>query len=251
MLAPAPTLDAVFKVDRLSVSFQGTAGPVREFSLSIRRGEITCLLGPSGCGKTTLLRSLGGFITGDKGGGVLFQGQWLTAPSPEIVMIFQENNLYPWLTVKQNAAFGLPYCVGSRTEKRERLDTMLAAVGLTAAADRYPRELSGGMRQRAAIARALVTEPKVLLLDEPFSALDVALRRRMQALVRDIWRTTGTTFVMVTHNVEEAIAVGHRVIVLGDRPMAVMLDERIGDAMTDRYAPDFLALQRRIEDLID
>ena len=251
MLAPAPTLDPVFKVDRLSVSFGSDAAPVRDFSLAIARGEITCLLGPSGCGKTTLLRALGGFLPGAAGGGVLFQGQWLTAPTPEIVMIFQENNLYPWLTVRQNAAFGLAYCAGSRAEKRERLDAMLAAVGLTQAADRYPRELSGGMRQRTAIARALVVEPKVLLLDEPFSALDVALRRRMQALLREIWRATGTTFVMVTHNVEEAITVGHRLVVLGGRPMSVLLDARAGEGMDDRYAPDFLALQRRIEDLIE
>ncbi|WP_271168255.1 ABC transporter ATP-binding protein [Hansschlegelia plantiphila] len=255
MLAPPPLQDPAFKVDRLTVTFPGAdAGarsPIMDFSLEIARGEITCLLGPSGCGKTTLLRALGGFARAENTGGVLFQGQWLRAPTSDIVMIFQENNLYPWLTVRRNVAFGLPYCEGTREEKRGRVEAMLRHVGLEAAADQYPRELSGGMRQRTAIARALMVDPKVLLLDEPFSALDVALRRRMQELMRAIWASTRTTFVMVTHNVEEAIMVGHRVIVLGGRPMSVLLDERTDAIPKDRYAPETLALQRRIEDLIE
>jgi ABC-type nitrate/sulfonate/bicarbonate transport system ATPase subunit len=128
---------------------------------------------------------------------------------------------------------------------------MLQDVDLVHASPKYPPELSGGMRQRVAIARALVTEPRVLLLDEPFSALDVTLRRRMHSLLRQIWAKTRTTFVMVTHNVEEALMVGHRVIVLGGRPMSVVMDERIGEHLKERYAPDFLRLQKRIEDLIE
>lgn len=166
-------------------------------------------------------------------------------------MIFQENNLYPWLTVRNNVAFGLPYAEGTAAEKAKRLDEMLSGVGLEHAAHQYPHELSGGMRQRVAIARALVTEPKVVLLDEPFSALDVGLRRRMQALLRDIWAATRTNFVMVTHNVEEALMVGNRVVVLGQRPMTVLLDERLEGRPKDRYAPEFLALERRIEELIE
>lgn len=253
MLLRAPFSEPAFKVDRLTVAFGSTRKndtPIDDFSIEISRGEITCLLGPSGCGKTTLLRALGGFVTGTSGG-VLFQGQWLKDPTPEIVMIFQDNNLYPWLTVRNNVAFGLPYAQGSADEKAKRLDAMLHHVGLEHAAHQYPRELSGGMRQRVAIARALVTEPKVVLLDEPFSALDVGLRRRMQGMLRDIWAATRTTFVMVTHNVEEALTVGNRVIVLGHRPMAVLLDERLDDHPKDRYAPEFLALERRIEALID
>jgi ABC-type nitrate/sulfonate/bicarbonate transport system ATPase subunit len=252
MLAPTPPTEPLFKVDRLTVAFAGAhATPISDFSLEIARGEITCLLGPSGCGKTTLLRALGGFVPGTAGGGVLFQGQWLEAPTPEIVMIFQENNLYPWLSVKANVGFGLPYAQGSRTEKKARLDAMLRHVGLEKAAGHYPHELSGGMRQRVAIARALVTDPKVVLLDEPFSALDVGLRRRMHTLLGDIWRATRTTFVMVTHNVEEALMVGHRVIVLGGRPMSVRLDQTLGSGPRDRYAADFQALERQIEALIE
>jgi len=255
LLAPPAKIDVAFKVDHLTVDFSGSgtavASPIQDFSLLINKGEITCLLGPSGCGKTTLLRTLGGFIRGNDAGGVLFQNQWVEAPTREIVMIFQENNLYPWLSVRNNIAFGLKYCAGSRSEKRQRLDRMLREVDLVGASSRYPHELSGGMRQRVAIARALVTEPQVLLLDEPFSALDVSLRRRMHALLRQIWAATHTTFVMVTHSVEEAIMVGHRVIVLGGRPMSVVMDERIGEDMKERYAPEFLRLQKRIEDLIE
>ncbi len=128
---------------------------------------------------------------------------------------------------------------------------MLRHVGLEKAAGHYPHELSGGMRQRVAIARALVTDPKVVLLDEPFSALDVGLRRRMHTLLGDIWRATRTTFVMVTHNVEEALMVGHRVIVLGGRPMSVRLDQTLGSGPRDRYAAEFQALERQIEALIE
>lgn len=255
MLAPTKGRDIAFKIDHLTVDFAGASGvggsPIRDFSLEIKSGEITCLLGPSGCGKTTLLRALGGFVRGAQDGGVLFQGQWIEAPSRDIVMIFQENNLYPWLNVRDNIAFGLEYCAGSRRDKKERLERMLQDVDLVRASDKYPSELSGGMRQRVAIARALVTQPRVLLLDEPFSALDVSLRRRMHDLLRQIWAATRTTFVMVTHNVEEALMVGHRVIVLGGRPMSVVMDERIGEHLKERYAPEFLQLQKRIEDLID
>jgi ABC-type nitrate/sulfonate/bicarbonate transport system ATPase subunit len=255
VLAPPTKCDVAFRIDHLTVDFDSagktTASPIQDFSLNIQSGEITCLLGPSGCGKTTLLRTLGGFVRGGEAGGVLFQGQWIEAPTREIVMIFQENNLYPWLNVRNNVAFGLKYSAGSRNEKRERLDRMLREVDLLPASNRYPHELSGGMRQRVAIARALVTEPQVLLLDEPFSALDVSLRRRMHALLRQIWSATRTTFVMVTHSVEEAIMVGHRVIVLGGRPMSVVMDERISGTLRERYAPEFLQLQKRIEDLIE
>jgi NitT/TauT family transport system ATP-binding protein len=240
-----------FQVERLTVDYGAdNGGPLRDFSLDIRQGEITCLLGPSGCGKTTLLKSLGDFVVGRDTGGVLFEGRYLNGPTPDIVMIFQENNLFPWLTVRGNVEFGLKFkpTAGSR---RQTVDTMLRTVGLAEAADRYPNQLSGGMRQRTAIARALVSDPHVLLLDEPFSALDISLRRRMHTLVLDLWEKTGKTMVMVTHNIEEALQVGHRVIVLGDRPAKVLIDaDTSSDAMKDRYSPEFLALQQRIEAVI-
>ncbi|KQV92223.1 ABC transporter ATP-binding protein [Pelomonas sp. Root1237] len=240
-----------FQVERLTVDF-GTdkTGPLQDFSLNIRQGEITCLLGPSGCGKTTLLKSLGGFVVGRDSGGVLFESRYLNGPTPEIVMIFQENNLFPWLSARGNVEFGLKFKAAKRDGKQV-VDEMLRIVGLTEAADRFPNQLSGGMRQRTAIARALVSDPHVLLLDEPFSALDISLRRRMHTLMLDLWSKTGKTMVMVTHSIEEALQVGHRVIVLGDRPARVLIDaDTSADAMKDRYSPEFLEMQRRIEAVI-
>lgn len=246
----------ILHVDNLTVEFEGHGGetvrPLDRFNITIAEGEITCILGPSGCGKTTLLRSLGGFVTPQPTGGVLYRGQYLSGPSPEIVLIFQENNLYPWLTVRQNIAFGIRFQPVQKAERGRIVEEMLERVGLTAAASRYPHQLSGGMRQRTAIARALVSDPRVLLLDEPFSALDINLRRRMHGLLEDIWQATGKTMVMVTHNVEEAIIVGHRVVVLGGAPGHIAMDvETRAPSLKDRYNPDFLALQQKIEIAID
>lgn len=243
------------KAEKVTVTFRDADGavfqPLHNFDLTIRGGEITCILGPSGCGKTTLLRTLGGFIVPEDTGGILYKGQYLTASTPDIVLIFQENNLYPWLTVRGNVNFGVRFRRGDRSRNAVAVDEMLAVVGLADAVDRYPHQLSGGMRQRAAIARALVSDPKLLLLDEPFSALDISLRRRMQQLVRDIWTDTGKTMVMVTHNVEEAIMVGHRVIVLGGQPAQVIIDESTeADEFRNRYSAEFLSLQKNIEDAI-
>lgn len=246
----------IFKVDHLTVSYGGNRGtcvtPIVDLNLSFRDGEIACILGKSGCGKTTLLKALGGFLMGHNTGGVIFAGHYLTEPTPEIVMIFQENNLFPWLTVRGNVGFGLYFKHGSKDCKRETINAMLQTVGLDEAAGSYPSQLSGGMRQRTAIARALVTDPRVLLLDEPFSALDVNLRRRMQSLLRQIWEETGKTMIMVTHNIEEAILVGHRVIVLGGSPSEILIDQDTSAAeMKDRYSKEFLSLQKEIESVID
>lgn len=249
MLMKTEPVDA-FRVEQLTVDYGGDFGPLQDFTLSIRQGEITCLLGRSGCGKTTLLKTLGGFVVGRDTGGVLFEGRYLNGPTPDIVMIFQENNLFPWLTVRGNIEFGLKF---KPKEKRRAgiVEEMLKTVGLSEAAHRYPHELSGGMRQRTAIARALVSAPHVLLLDEPFSALDISLRRRMHALMLELWEKTSMTMVMVTHNIEEALQVGHRVVVLGDRPAKVLIDaDTRSDAMKDRYSPEFLALQQKIESVI-
>lgn len=242
----------IFQADRLTVTFAGaeTHSPIQNFDLKINAQEITCILGKSGCGKTTLLKCLGGFILGEPCGGLLYKGRFTTGPSSDIVMIFQENNLYPWLTVKGNIRFGLKFRQGVHN-KDALVAKMLETVGLTEAARRYPHQLSGGMRQRTAIARALVSNPEVLLLDEPFSALDISLRRRMQDLVSNLWQQTGKTMVMVTHNVGEAIRVGHRVIVLGGNPAEVLIDARTKDpAYRDRYSDHFLSLQKNIEDMI-
>lgn len=240
-----------FQIEKLTVDFnEENSGPLQDFSLTIRKGEITCLLGRSGCGKTTLLKSLGGFVIGRDTGGVLFKGQYLEAPTPDIVMIFQENNLYPWLSVRGNVNFGLKFKPEIKN-RDEAVNSMLQTVGLSESANKFPNELSGGMRQRAAIARALVSNPQVLLLDEPFSALDISLRRRMHELMLGLWDKTKMTMVMVTHSIEEALQMGHRVVVLGDCPARILIDaDTRSEAMKDRYSPEFLKLQQEIEEVI-
>ncbi len=197
------------------VDRRGTVGTtIRHLDLRIRAGELLCLLGPSGCGKTTLLKALGGFLS-PMHGSVLYEGRELATPTPEIVMIFQENNLYPWLTVEKNIAFG-PRMHGVAADRiRELTDELLTTVGLAEARHQFPHELSGGMRQRVAIALALAANSRVLRLDEPFSALDVSLRRRMQEFLRSVWKSSAATLVMVTHSIEEALLVSERVLVLG------------------------------------
>jgi ABC-type nitrate/sulfonate/bicarbonate transport system ATPase subunit len=242
----------IFQTENLTVRFSGDdrISPIEGLNLSINESEITCILGASGCGKTTLLKTLGGFIVGEPVGGVLFKGHYLNGPISDIVMIFQENNLYPWLTVRANVRFGVKFKKNLK-DKEKRVSHFLDIVGLTEAASRFPHQLSGGMKQRVAIARALVSDPAVVLLDEPFSALDVSLRRRMQDLMLQLWRDTSKTMVMVTHNIEEAIRVGHRVIVLGDVPAKVLIDTNTADeAYDDRYSPEFLELQKQIETII-
>ncbi|WP_413729964.1 ABC transporter ATP-binding protein [Sodalis sp. RH22] len=245
--------NALFHVDRFSVAYAG-ASPLKELSLTLNRGDITCILGKSGCGKTTLLKALGGFAVGHTQGTITFQGKTLQGPNPDSVMIFQENNLFPWLTVRRNVEFGLRFSgnVLSRRERQLRIEAMLGTVGLLDAAHRYPFQLSGGMRQRTAIARALVSNPRVVLLDEPFSALDISLRRRMQLFLKQLGEERRISMVMVTHNVEEAITLGHRVIVLGGQPARILLErETRAGAFGDRYSTVFLDLQREIESIID
>jgi ABC-type nitrate/sulfonate/bicarbonate transport system ATPase subunit len=245
---------AVLVASDLSVTYLSRSGssytPFSGLNLSIGARDFVCLLGPSGCGKTTLLKALGGLLPASRGG-VLFEGRELSGLSPEIVMIFQENNLYPWLTVERNVAFG-PLMRGvPKEEVRVITDDLLATVGLAHARRQYPHQLSGGMRQRVAIARALATRSRVLLLDEPFSALDVSMRRRMQKFLRQLWQSAHTAMVMVTHSIEEAILVGERIVVLGADGAGII--EEIDASPThlkDRYSPDFLSMQRHLERLI-
>jgi ABC-type nitrate/sulfonate/bicarbonate transport system ATPase subunit len=215
--------------------------------LKVAAGESICLIGPSGCGKTTLLKAFGGFLPAARGG-VLYRGRELRQPSRDLVMIFQEHNLYPWLTVEGNVAFGPRRLGVPRAERKRRVDELLRVVGLEPARRRYPHELSGGMRQRVAIARALATQPAALLLDEPFTALDVTLRRRMQQFLRDLWLRTGTTMLMVTHDIEEAILLGQRIVRLGGAPARIVetLDTS-SPALKDRFSDDFRRLQAALE----
>lgn len=247
--------EALLELSQVSLSYPDRAGEMTtvlaNINLKIFDGDFVCLLGPSGCGKTTLLKLFGGFLA-PTSGGVLFQGRELAGSTPQIVMIFQEPNLYPWLTVEKNVSFGPRMAGKPRAQIKGQIDDLLKTVGLSEARHRYPHQLSGGMRQRTAIARALATEPQALLLDEPFSSLDVVLRRRMQAFIRDIWESNRTTMIMVTHSIEEALLCAQRVIILGGRPSGIVDDVDVSaPELKDRYSKAFSDVQRRLEALID
>jgi NitT/TauT family transport system ATP-binding protein len=188
-----------------------------DIDLEVAPGEFVVLLGPSGCGKSTLLHLIAG-LEEATAGEMRFYGQLITAPSPERSLIFQDTSLFPWLTVWQNVAFGLALKGVGKDERRAVAQEMLATVGLRDAADQRPHELSGGMRQRVAVARALAMRPKMLLMDEPFAALDVQTRAKMQGFLIDVWRESAASVLFVTHHIDEAVALADRVMVLTARP---------------------------------
>jgi NitT/TauT family transport system ATP-binding protein len=194
-------------------------GPVHaleDLSVSIAEGEFVCILGPSGCGKTTLLWAMSGLHALTRGH-VLLDGRPVTGPRPnEIGLIFQEANLLPWRNLQQNIRF--PFEIKRTRADEQRIDALLRETGLIGFEHAYPRELSGGMQQRASIVRALAQDPAVLLMDEPFGALDAFTRDEMNLLLLRLWAETGKTIVFVTHNISEAIFLADRVIVLTPRP---------------------------------
>jgi NitT/TauT family transport system ATP-binding protein len=190
---------------------------LREIDLDISAGEFVALLGPSGCGKSTLLYLIAG-LEAVSSGELWSFGQRVVSPSPQRSLIFQETSLFPWLTVWQNVSFGLAIRGTPVEERRAVAKEALQRVGLSAAFDKRPDELSGGMRQRVAVARALALRPKVLLMDEPFAALDVQTRQRMQDFLIDVWRSSGASVLFVTHHIDEAVALSDRVVVFTARP---------------------------------
>jgi len=181
--------------------------------LEIGDDEFLTILGPSGCGKTTLLNIIAGFDQAT-GGDVRLDGEAILKPGPDRGVVFQEYALFPWLTVEQNIEFGLRERRVAKVQRRARVRDQIASVGLSGFERRYPQELSGGMRQRVAIARALVNDPKILLLDEPFAALDAQTRTLMQQELLRVWSATRRTAIFITHNIEEAILLGDRVVVM-------------------------------------
>jgi len=186
-------------------------------SLHVETGEFVCLLGPSGCGKSTILNLVAGFEQPDSGR-VLLNGQPVAGPGPERGMVFQQPTLFPWLTVRDNITFGPRMAGSDQAVWQAEAERYLQLVGLQDFAGHYPWQLSGGMRQRAALARAWLPQPQTLLMDEPFGALDAQTRLVMQELLTDIWQRTGTTILFVTHDVDEALFLADRVLVMSARP---------------------------------
>lgn len=210
------------KVENLNKKFEfkrdGTCIEVLEdISFSINSNEIFSIIGPSGCGKTTLLYIIAGFIKPDKGG-VYYDDDLITSPSPRRTVIFQEYGLFPWMTVEENIEFGLKAKGIPRDERRATASKFVELVHLKGFEDKYPHELSGGMKQRVGIARALAIDPEVILMDEPFASLDSLTREIMQEEVLRIWETTQKTLILITHNIEEAVFLSDRVMIMTARP---------------------------------
>jgi NitT/TauT family transport system ATP-binding protein len=219
---------------------------LRSIDLDIAPGEFVVLLGPSGCGKSTLLYLIAGLEDATAGAAWSF-GAKIADPSPQRSLIFQEASLFPWLTVGQNVAFGLSVNGMPKAERTEAARQALQRVGLTEAIDKRPDELSGGMRQRVAVARALAMQPKVLLMDEPFAALDVQTRAKMQDFLLDVWRASGASVLFVTHHIDEAVALADRVVVFTSRPGRVKTIVDVGlPRPRDAFSPAAEALRRHL-----
>jgi len=200
-------------VSRHFVTDSGVVPAVTALDLIVKEGEFLCVVGPSGCGKSTLLNLVAGFERPDVGK-VLVDGVEVVTPGPERFVIFQEPALFPWLNVRQNVAFGLKIAGLPKLEQERRVNELLQLVQLSRFADAWIHELSGGMKQRVALARALALEPAILLMDEPFAALDAQTRDLLHEELERIWQRTGKTIIFVTHNVREAVRLGTRVILM-------------------------------------
>ncbi|MGC9668635.1 ABC transporter ATP-binding protein [Planosporangium sp. 12N6] len=225
---------------------------VGDLTFTLAEGEFACLVGPSGCGKTTLLRSIAGLLT-PTSGSVHVDGTPVTGPPPGMAVVFQEygRSLFPWLRVADNIELPLKQKGLTKARRRELVTEALAAVGLADAHHAYPWQLSGGMQQRAAIARAIAYEPRVLLMDEPFAAVDAQTRADLEDLVRSVWKRLGVTLLFVTHDIDEAVYLGQRVLMLSAAPTRVaddlvidLPDER--DQLTTRSDPRFVELRGHV-----
>jgi NitT/TauT family transport system ATP-binding protein len=225
-----------------------TVEALRHLTFSVRRGELVCVVGPSGCGKTTLLRCLAGLLP-PTDGDVRVEGRSVSGPSPGMAVVFQEygRSLLPWMTVAKNVELPLRHKRGlDRRRRAELVARSLESVGLADVGTAYPWQLSGGMQQRVAIARALAYEPHLLLMDEPFAAVDAQTRADLEDLIRSIWRATGVTVLFVTHDIDEAVYLGGRVIVLSSSPTVVQDDVTI-DLPAERDQLDTRSLGRFVE----
>jgi NitT/TauT family transport system ATP-binding protein len=229
-----------------------TVEAVRDLTFRIDAGELVCLVGPSGCGKTTLLKCVAGLLT-PTAGEVRLQGKPVVGPPPGMAVVFQEygRSLFPWMHVQDNVELPLRYQKLSKARRRELVDEALAAVGLADARHAYPWQLSGGMQQRVAIARAVAYQPQVLLMDEPFAAVDAQTRADLEDLIRGLWRKLGVTILFVTHDIDEAVYLGQRVLILSSSPTVVREDLPVDlpaerDQLHTRSAPRFTELRSHV-----
>ena len=250
---PADHALPILEAAHLSKRFDGGGRSIvalEDASLSIRKGEFVCLIGPSGCGKSTLLRMIAGFETISEGRLDMW-GKAVQGPGPDRGMVFQDYGLFPWLTVARNVGFGPAARGRPAAEVADTTRRFVDMVGLTRFADAYPHQLSGGMKQRVAIARVLANEAEVVLMDEPFGALDAMTRENLQGELLDIWQRTKLTVIFVTHAIEEAILLADRIVVMSPGPGRIVADERVElPRPRDPTDPDFNALRRRFSALL-
>lgn len=223
---------------------------LQDINLSIAQAEFVCLLGPSGCGKSTLLNAIAGF-TLPTSGAISVNNEAVTAPGPDRGVVFQEYAIFPWMTVARNIAFGLEIKGIATTEIGERVDALMVKLGLQEFRDRYPKELSGGMRQRVAIARLLAIDSPVMLMDEPFGALDALTRRTLQDELLRIWRESGKTILFVTHSIEESLYLAGRIIVMTYRPGTIKRNQVVEMPYPrDPAGAEFNDLKRELGQLV-
>lgn len=213
-------IDKVYKTNKKSTL------AIKDVSLDIQDNDFVCIVGPSGCGKSTLLRMLAGLDFPTKGD-ILINDKKVTGPGPDRGMVFQSYTLFPWMSVEDNIRFGLKIKKMPKNEQDEIIKKYLDVIGLSKFAKCYPKELSGGMKQRVAIARALANQPEVLLMDEPFGALDPHTKSTMQLLLREIWETEHPTIVFITHDIEEAVFLANKIYVMSARPGQIMKEVNV------------------------
>lgn len=232
---------------------QGSITALREVNIHVEQGEFVCVVGASGSGKSTLLRLIAGLDQPSEGK-IIVDYQPVTGPGADRGMVFQDYTLYPWMTVQKNVEFGLKLQGTSKKERREQASYYLDMVGLSDFSQSLPKQLSGGMKQRVAIARALTSRPKILLMDEPFGALDVQTKESMQQFALELWERTGISILMITHDVQEAIFLSQRIYVLTARPGTVQAEivVDLGKSRTQetRQHPRFKQCQSKVMDLL-
>ena len=249
-LKQRPVILDVQNLNKEFNSAQGKVTALSNISFQTHRREFVCVIGPSGCGKSTLVRILAG-LESKTSGKVLLDGKEVNGPGPDRGMVFQGYTLFPWLTVKKNVMFGLEMARrGNESEALQWIDL----VGLSKFADSYPHQLSGGMKQRVAIARALANQPRILLMDEPFGALDAQTRAKMQSYLMEIWKNIDVTIVFITHDLDEAVFLADRILVLKAHPGEVqeLIEVPVPQPRSAEQClgPEFLATKRRLEELI-
>lgn len=254
------TKPAFININQVSVAYASKKGPVtaiEHIDKKINQGDFICVLGPSGCGKSTLLKVIAGFIQPTKGT-CQMEDELITQPSWERGVVFQDSTLYPWMSVQENIQYGLKMRQVNPTMIKERTESILEKVGLLHVKDAHTFELSGGMQQRVAVARTLVNKPKMILMDEPFGALDALTRLNMQGLTRDLWQEEKTTVFLITHDIDEAMTLGNRVWVMSKNPGKIEKEYQLDytyQALTDdrhRVSVDdkYLTIKNEILDII-